>query len=207
MPNYVSTRRFESKSLPGVFITLKKTNERRRAQLLRTLAPKFERLRELTKKFAEFQEQATPVFEGEDENGKPKPKMNPHTGEQVKEFKGDLSLQVDALLNEKEAFETLEVNPEYVRWGVSSIDGLEIDGRPATIEDLFADDFPDGIVTEIMDVIMGKIDLSADQKKASFSPIDYAEASPDAIPPSNATTAEPTEAITTSETAQSTSQS
>jgi hypothetical protein len=204
---YTSTRSYESEVAPGVTITLRKVNEKRRAELMRQTAPFIEQQRAIAKKFLEIQARATPVFEGQDEAGNPKPKMDPITCEQVTEYSAEDLVKLSDLLTERDNFETLEVNPIYIRWGVSSVDGLEIDGRPATVEDLLGDDSPDGLVKEILAVLQGKIDLSSEKKSASSLPSTSGDPAPDQIPHSSVITAEQTAATPEPGTVPSISQS
>lgn len=165
---YTSTRSFESVKAPGVAVKLRKVNEKRRAELMRDIAPLVERQRAFAKKFASFSDRSKPVFKKDDE-GNDVPVMNLETCEQEKEFSPEDMLALTDLLQERDNFEALEVNPIYIRWGVASIEGLEIDGRPATVDDLLGDDCPDGLVKEILDVLSDKIDLSSKKNPDSSS--------------------------------------
>jgi hypothetical protein len=166
--NHISTRPFESRVCPGVTISLRKTNETRRAKLTRLLGPLFERTRELTERFAQLQERGTPVFEGVDEDGKPKPKLEVlKDGEttRVKEYSTEDRVAMGNLINERDSLAALEINPIYIRWGVASVEGLEIDGRPATVEDLMGDHCPDGLVKEILEAMAENDDAFREEKQ------------------------------------------
>jgi hypothetical protein len=52
----------------------------------------------------------------------------------------------------------------YLAWGVVGIDGLNIDGKAATVETLIAEG-PEALCDEIVEHIRGQLQLSADERK------------------------------------------
>lgn len=62
-----------------------------------------------------------------------------------------------------------EIDPVYVRWGLKSIDGLEIDGKPATPE-LLIEDGPPELYREILAAINEAAGLTERQRGESEPP-------------------------------------
>jgi hypothetical protein len=176
MVKYSSTRTIESitPGCGGIVIKLRKTNERRRAELMRTLAAAIEEEAAILARLSEIQERATPVVDADG-----KPKLDPDTLEQAKELSPTDMEAALLIVRELGTFRTLNATPVYLRWGVASIDGLEIDDRAATVEDLVTGtDIPDGLTQEILDAIQAKTDIPSDKKNESSSP-----STPDAVIP------------------------
>ena len=69
------------------------------------------------------------------------------------------------LLDRLEALkESLSIDRAYWKWGFESIDGLTIDGLPATAETLW--DFgPEALLKEILSSIKDEIDLGDEERK------------------------------------------
>jgi hypothetical protein len=61
-----------------------------------------------------------------------------------------------------------EIDREYVRWGLASIEGLEIDGCPAAPEDLI-EKGPEKLVAEVLGAIRHEAGLDEDERKNSES--------------------------------------
>jgi hypothetical protein len=195
MYQHSSKKTYESQVCEGVKITLRKTNEKRRAELMRSLAQPVEQEQALIKLFGAIRERAIPVWDGVDEQGNQKPKMDLETCEQVKDLSPEDTEAASKLLAELDAHKTLVMNPLFIRWGVSAVDGLEIDGRAATVEDLLGDDCPDGLVDEIIGVLQGKIDLTPAEKKILSAPAISESQEPHTTQVSSATTASATETL------------
>lgn len=68
-----------------------------------------------------------------------------------------------------------ELTPRYIRWGLLSIEGLTIDGEPATVETLISDG-PEEIIPEIRDAIKSRLGLTVVQQKNSQAPTTSHEA-------------------------------
>ncbi|MBM3787575.1 MAG: hypothetical protein FJW30_24735 [Acidobacteria bacterium] len=56
------------------------------------------------------------------------------------------------------------VDAIYLRWGIAGIEGLSIDGEPATVESFIAAG-PDGLAREMADAVHGELFLSEDERK------------------------------------------
>lgn len=61
-----------------------------------------------------------------------------------------------------------QVDREYVRWGVESIEGLEVDGEPADVERLL-ERGPESLVIEAVDLVRREAGLSEEERKNSES--------------------------------------
>lgn len=61
-----------------------------------------------------------------------------------------------------------EIDREYARWGLASVEGLEIDGRPATPEDLI-ERGPEKLVAEVLSAIRHEAGLDEEERKNSAS--------------------------------------
>ena len=59
-----------------------------------------------------------------------------------------------------------EIEKLYLEWGLRAVEGLEIDGRPATPQALIADG-PEDLCQEIAAAIKGECGLSEDERKNS----------------------------------------
>jgi len=70
----------------------------------------------------------------------------------------DLKDQIDA------ALVAGEVDEAYLRWGLASIEGLEVDGKAASTEILLADG-PEELVQEIVAAIKSRLSLSEEERK------------------------------------------
>lgn len=159
---YSSTRTIQSQTFPGVSFTLRKMSDSRRRELYQQIAPLKEKERGFQRRFAEIDDRRVPLFDAEG-----KPKMNVVTAEQERGYatKDDERL-VAEIIEDLNEFRDSEISPAYIRWGLLSIDGLDIDDEPATIDNLL-EYGPADLTQEIIAAIMGKADLDADEKKTS----------------------------------------
>ena len=57
-----------------------------------------------------------------------------------------------------------EIDELYLRWGLKSIDGLELDGHPATVDTLISSG-PEGLCREIIDAIKHECALTEEERK------------------------------------------
>ena len=57
-----------------------------------------------------------------------------------------------------------EIDGVYLRWGLEGVEGLNIDGEPATV-DSFVERGPEGLWREILAVIRAEISLSEEERK------------------------------------------
>jgi len=84
--------------------------------------------------------------------------------EQERRFRSLVALgaETDRLIHE-------QINPTWLRWGIVSIEGLEIDNTPATAESLFQSG-PRELYAEAVALIKEESGLSAEDQKNSESP-------------------------------------
>jgi hypothetical protein len=71
---------------------------------------------------------------------------------------GDATDQLDA------AFSELLVRRMYLEWGLVSVDGLRIDGRPATVESIAAFG-PEPLADEIIESLRSELGLTEEERK------------------------------------------
>jgi hypothetical protein len=141
MFKYETTRRQESATFPGVFITLRKMTEGRRTELRRLIAEPNSRLRGIMREQAELDK----------------------LPEDARDMASFLELQdrFDEILMS-------EVNPAWVRWGVKMVDGLEVDGRTLAVEDFL--DWPSVLFAEVVDLVKTEAELDGAERKNSALP-------------------------------------
>ena len=140
--NFESRIKFESKAVPGVTVKLNKMTEGRRIKLRLQLAEYFAEMRDLMDQIAALKAEA---------------QSNPEAQTEIKA--SDLSFRVDTIIREK-------IRPGKFKWGVHSVDGLTIDGVPATIDSLL-EDGPAELYIEIIDEIDRVARLGAKQEGES----------------------------------------
>lgn len=140
--NFQSRQAFESKipGFEGVVFTLNRMTEGRRIKLRLALADTTARLREALVEIRRLKEQETP-----------EPK------------------RAAELLDTVAAIVEDEVTPTWVRWGLHAIDGLEIDGQPATVESLI-ESGPTDLYAEIAAAVRREAGLSEEQQGESEPP-------------------------------------
>jgi hypothetical protein len=160
--NYLSTESFESKAFPGVTVKLKKMSQRRRAEFNINMAPLLAKARSLAianepieQEYAEHLK----ACEIAKENG----------AVELPVFPDDKMDQLGKAWTEQRRFEQDEMAPPLLRWGVASIDGLTIDGKPATVESLI-DAGPPELTEEITAEVTRVMRLSSAEIKNSGSP-------------------------------------
>ncbi len=78
-----------------------------------------------------------------------------------------------------------EIDRAYVRWGLAAVEGIEIDGKPASPETLL-DAGPEDLVTEILEHVRREAGLSEEERKNCESHSIFGEG---ARPVGNATNA------------------
>jgi hypothetical protein len=146
--NFVSQIRKESKTFPGVFYTLNKMSEARRANLRLRIAEPTSKIRNLLREMGKIEESYPPTQEN-----RPEAVMD------------DLMKLADQM----EELSASKINPEWLKWGCKKIEGLEIDGVEATPE-LLITDGPPILFAEIVDEIKRLAQLNGDEEKNSASP-------------------------------------
>ncbi len=80
---------------------------------------------------------------------------------------------------------TGEIDREYGAWGLAAVDGLEIDGEPATPQSLI-EKGPEPLVAEVLEAVYREAGLSEDERKNSES---HSTSSKEIRPGGNATNA------------------
>ncbi len=78
-----------------------------------------------------------------------------------------------------------EIDRQYAEWGLSSVEGLEIDGKPATPQRLL-DRGPESLVTEVLEAVYREAGLNGEERKKSES---HSTSSKEGRPSGNATNA------------------
>lgn len=147
MTKFVSTVRKESTTFPGVFYTLNKMSEARRSQLRLKIAEPNSQIR-LKLREMERIEKEYPELEARPE---------------------ELMDQILALAEEMDEIQMNKIDPEWIRWGLKSVEGLEIDDEPATPE-LLISAGPPKLFSEILGEIKAQAQLNGEEEKNSESP-------------------------------------
>ncbi len=70
----------------------------------------------------------------------------------------------DSLEQSKASLADLLARKVYVEWGISELEGLKIDGVPASIQDLI-ERGPEGLCEEIAHTIQSELVLSEEERK------------------------------------------
>jgi len=136
--NYCSKTTHESKTCPGVSFSLKKMTERRRI------------LREMT-----VADLRTKVNEG-----------SAAIKTAMENIDNTMAGGLDKLNRDFAMLLHAEWYPAWIRWGVASIENLDIDGKPATIETLI-ESAPTELLEEIFLTILKESGLSTVEEKNS----------------------------------------
>ena len=142
--NYVSriVKESELPEFPGVRFTLNRMSEGRRIKLRLKLAEAVAEMRELVAEGAAIEQQ-------------------PAETRDLRRLTGI----VDGI----RAIKAEKINPVWVRWGLSVIEGLEIDGAPATVDTLIEDGPPE-LYAEILKAIQTEAGLTDAQQGESEPP-------------------------------------
>lgn len=144
--NFVTTVKKESKVFPGVSYVLNKMSEARRAQLRLLIAEPTSRIRNLLREMGALEDKYPASSRPEEVNN-----------------------ELLVLSDKMEQISSDEINPKWLKWGLKSLDGIEIDGVPATADSLLADG-PPALFMEIVDEIKRIAQLSGEEEKNSVSP-------------------------------------
>jgi len=138
---YDGVRRRESTTCPGVVFYLRKMTEGRRLAYRAKLREANAQLREIMRdqgKLLEMPEEAR------DHN------------------------KIMELQDQYEDLQLTVMNPETIKWGVKQIEGLEVDGKPLTLEDW--QEWPSHLFNEILLAVNEESALNGDEIKNSSSP-------------------------------------
>lgn len=144
MVTFESKITHESKSMPGVTFTVRRLNQIQRAK--RDLALASTRIDQLARDWRA----GTKGMKAGDTVTDPA----------LLQLAADISLE-----------DTVHSLPVVLRHGLVSIEGLSIDGAPATVEMLISDG-PEDLITEIKEACQAAAGLSVEQTKNSQSPGD-----------------------------------
>lgn len=141
MHKYSSIREIDSKVLPGVKLRLKRLTEGRRTALRAALAEATARMRRISREMDAMA------------------KLSPEEQD------------IEKLLEAQDRFDEIvatEVNPAWIRWGLASISGLEVDGEELGLDRLY--DWPAPLFKEALETIRAEADMSAEERKNSELP-------------------------------------
>lgn len=144
--NYTSKTTHKSDVMPTVSFTLKKLSHGRRLKIDLALADHRAKVRELSQEFMTI---------AEDDSS------------EARLRKIRLDSQTRFVIEE-------HFKPTYLREALDKLEGLEIDGAPATLENLFSDG-PVELIEEIYQTIQNNIGLTLDEIKNSERPTTSAE--------------------------------
>lgn len=153
--NFVSKTTHPSKTTEGVSFVLKKMNERRRIERELAIADVRGRLNEAGR----AADEALKAFIEADrlaQNVPDTPRPPSGAFDQAK-------LDFDRVLR-------MEWYPAWIRWGLDSIEGFEIDGAKAGIEELLGEGGPDELLKEIFDQIIVESGLGPEKSGNSPPP-------------------------------------
>jgi hypothetical protein len=195
--NYLSTEAFESQTFPGVRVQLRKMSQRRRAEFNLTFASLIEQGRELAIAREPIEREYMDFLKASDQAKA--------AGGELPVFPDDKLEILGKAWNEQKRFDQDKMTGPLLKWGVALIDGLQIDGAPATVERLL-DAGPPELTEEIGREVTRVMRLTAAEIKNSESPTTSGAVADGAT---NDTTAAPAESATStsSATAANTSQS
>jgi len=173
--NYESRKTFTSTSIPEVSFTLLKINVKRRLAFNLLMAKKFEALREIYKRRKPFDEAYQSALKAAREKARPEIEAlmeaeSISREEATKrskvtlEFPEDQLEQIMAITQEAQEYDARECTPDMVKFFLQKIEGLEIDGAPATADSLI-DAGPDDLYQEIAQGISGQLGLTSTEKE------------------------------------------
>lgn len=159
--NYESKRTIIFSVDPSVRFTLRKVNVRRRMEYDLSMAEnfrKFREMREASEPMEDDYRQALAAARAADSDGKA-----------TFTYPTDkLAALIDAR-REQSTYDFSVLTPAMIRFFLLKIDGLEIDGEPATVESLIKDG-PDDLYREIAQAIAAELGLTNEEKENLQSP-------------------------------------
>lgn len=148
--NFSTTETHESQAEPGVRFTVRVLNRIQRAGRDMELLKHRERLTQIQSEIAEL------IVEKDNGPGQPKT-MSVKPGAEVR---------MAVLSHESTLIEAQHVTPAYIRAGLVSVEGYDIDGQPATVETIISGG-SDALLDEIYTACSAASGLSAEQRKNS----------------------------------------
>lgn len=154
MKKYISTRTIDSalKDFQGVSFTILRLSDRRRERLDEALAPHKQQIRDLLNESLDFDEQ------------KQLEKQPQEPSAQITR----IGLRLQELRARMDAIKA-QMDRKTVEWGLVSINGLEIDEQPATVEQLIEAGEWD-LYNEILAAVQKEARLTVAEVKNSESP-------------------------------------
>lgn len=156
MFDFKSTETIESAVIPSVRFTIRKPTQGRRTELhlsIAEVAARYDaKIRELDKLRVETKsDDGSTVVSWSDTS------------------------EANRIAAEADIIDICELTPRYIRWGLLSVEGLAIDGEPATVETLLSSG-PEDIIPEIRDAVKRQLGLTLVQQKNSQAPTTSSEA-------------------------------
>lgn len=144
--NFTTSTRKESKTYPGVFYTLNKMSEAKRANLRLRIAEPTMKIRNLIRELKKLED----------------------LPEEMRTE--DVLDRMTDLLEKMDLVSAQDVDPQWLLWGLKKIEGLDIDDVPATPESLL-EAGPPLLFDEIVEEIKKVAQLNGEDEKNSESPI------------------------------------
>jgi hypothetical protein len=138
--SYNTTRNIALETFPGVEVVLRRMTEGRRLELRNAIGEPNRRIRDILREQAVIEQQP----------------------EEIRDVAAWLALQdeFDGIMIEK-------VNVAWVKWGVKSLQGLEVDGRILGLEDWA--DWPSSLFDEVLNLVKQEAELNGNERKNSES--------------------------------------
>lgn len=178
--NYISTEPVESKLFPGVSYTLRRMSVSRRTAFHLAIASYLGKQRDIWHEREPLQaDLASVVNEFRVAESKEPLSTSVSVSEYLAEraanpkieerFPNEKIQQLMDLFAKEQRLDQDEMQPALVRWGLAKIEGLEIDGSPATVDSLL-DAGPLELFTEIAEKISRVMQLSAVEARNLSSP-------------------------------------
>lgn len=175
--SYSSTQEFESKLVPSIKYLLRKISQGRRIDLSLKLAA-------VEAKQQEINRELLPIIDKmkeADDAAALEPCQCDHTEAEHQDstkrctvagcdcrkptYEDGILDRAIELTNKSNALVITDFYPIYVAWGIKSIEGLEIDGVPATVHSLL-EDGPEPLVKEVAEEIVRLTRMSAEETLA-----------------------------------------
>lgn len=183
--NYLSTTEYKLKAIPGVTIKLRKMSHGRRMKLNQDAADIFSKIGDVQRELEPIEEsikdaeavaktapcscpEADPPHEHDEATHRCKtagcecrmPQPDPTLGGYPR--RAELTSKMFDIL-------VYELYPVYMRWGIASVQGLDIDGVPATADSM-VEAMPENVIYEIGGEIQRLIRLSPEEVLSFGSP-------------------------------------
>lgn len=155
-----TTRRYESETFEGVTVFIYKMTEGRRA--------------DLRARIADYNAQMRDILREQDVLNK------------VPEEERDIPKLLE--LNDKFDGLQMKISPEWILWGVKSVEGLEADGKPLTVNEWT--EWPSALFDEVLTKVREETELKGAQVRTLQSPTISGAAQPQLVKSSTAMSAE-----------------